>query len=530
MLAGSDGPYFALQVKYLIEHHRLAFPDMPLLFTWGAFFSKVLYALHFGSLNDCILLSVRLTDTFLPPLTAIPVFLIAKEFYSQRKNLDWAGYVMIAFATLSYTPLVHFSYQLQKNGSAIPLVFLYFYYVIRIIKYQHRGDFVKALVVLFVCALTHFGSCGMLLFSSFLILIGWLFSFAQQPNYPVKKVLLVVTCIILILCIIAFLDLERFERMIHAPLKLFEAPVILFSLSGQNLMFFQPLITILILINLLAILGIVVIVRNRFIIDKYKVFIGLSFAICTLFMANPFLGLEWAKRLFMMAYIPLTVLYLLIFSFITTKWLKTFSILAFLFLLIISFASALFQKPFISISNKAFAEFRQLNSKVDFNNNDAIVSRQDLRLLANWSFQSKGVSDYLLTKNEFNKFHSVYFIQQVKDKSLGIREAKKPLPENYYKLFAGNYFEVYKITSVVDLPIEPEKIFKGIRGVIVERFANGLLVKDYKTGLVRTVYIKNEKQNPVNLPVESKVEINGELTPFSLAIRAETIKKVKSFE
>lgn len=531
LLAGSDGPYFALQVKYLLLHHRLAFADMPLLFVWGAVFAKILYIFHAGPLEHCILLSVKLTDAFLPPLTAIPVFLIAIELNKPCTKLRWATNTVIAFATLSFTPLVHFSYQLQKNGAAVPLVFLYIYYVIRILKRQNRGDLIKAGTVLLVCALTHFGSCGLLLFASFLILISWLTIVASQKGfYPVKILLFVGSGFVLIFVLIAILDEQRFARILHAPFKLLEAPALLFSLSGHNLVFFQPLISILFLTILLAIQGIIILIRNRMVIAKYKFVIGLSLAFCTLFLSNPFLGLEWAKRLFMLAYIPLSILYLVIFSFLTTRWLRACSMLAFLFLVVIAFASALFEKPFISLGSKAFEEFKQLNSKVNLKNNDAVVGRQDLRLLANWCFESKGVADYLLTKNEFNKYHSIYWVRQVKDNGLAFHEAPKTIPANYDKQFAGEYFEVYKITSAENLPVRPEKIFKGTRGTIVGSFANRLLVKEYNSNFIRTVYVKEDKNYAANFPVGTEVEVNGELTPFSLAIRADTVKKVNSFK
>ncbi len=112
LLAGSDGPYFPLQVKFLVDHYRLAFPDMPLLFTVSALFTKVLYFLHIGTENECIFLSIRFIDAFLPPLSAIPVFLIANELTSKKIKSTFASYLMVAFAILNFTPLFIFSFQL----------------------------------------------------------------------------------------------------------------------------------------------------------------------------------------------------------------------------------------------------------------------------------------------------------------------------------------------------------------------------------------------------------------------------------
>ncbi|MEO7211046.1 MAG: hypothetical protein ABIY35_08865, partial [Chitinophagaceae bacterium] len=136
LLAGSDGPYFPLQVKYLVDHSHLAFSDMPLLFTLGALFSKILYFLHIGTENECILLSVRFIDAFLPPLSAIPVFLIARVLTTKNIKFSFAIYLMVAYSILNYTPLFIFSFQLQKNGLAVFFVFLYIYYIIKTLKYE----------------------------------------------------------------------------------------------------------------------------------------------------------------------------------------------------------------------------------------------------------------------------------------------------------------------------------------------------------------------------------------------------------
>lgn len=531
LLAGSDGPYLPLQVKSMFEHYRLAFSDMPLLFTLCTILAKFLYLLHIGTENECILLSVRFIDTFLPPLSAIPVFLIATELKTESIKSKFSTYLMVAFAILNFTPLFIFSHQLQKNGLAIFWIFFYLYYILKIIKYENRKDILKATAILTLCALTHLGSFGLLIFISCLILIFWfVYQKDKIKSSSLKKLLLVGAVLISALVLVAIFDYTRFLRIINIPFKIFEAPVILFALNGQNFLLHGQTLIILVLTNLLAIQGIILILRHRSDMDKYKIIIGLSFATCSMFLANPFLGLEWANRLFMMAYIPLTVLYLIIFSAISTRWIRIPTAFTFVFLLAVSFVSALFSKPLISISKEAFAEFQQINNKFIFKRNDAIVSRQDLRLLANWTFQTKGVTDYLLTKNEFGKYNAVYFIQQIKGTNPLVRDIRIPIPSNYSNIFTGDYFEIYKINDNTNLPTKPQKIFKGVKGTIIEILDKKILVKDYKTNKIRTVFTNNIGTNPLNIHNGMKVEINGEWVPFSLSLNAETIKEIESFD
>lgn len=531
LLAGSDGPYFPLQVKALVEHFRLAFSDMPLLFTLGAILSKVLYFLHAGTQKECILFSVRFIDAFLPPLSAIPVFLIAQQFKSESIKAKFTNYLMVAFALLNFTPLFIFSYQLQKNGFAIFWVFLYTFYIVKILKYEKKSDFIKATIVIILCALTHFGSFGLLVFITLTTFIFWFFGRRDKStSRSIKTSLFAALVLVSVFSLIAVFDFTRFLRMVNVPLKLFEAPVLLFALNGQNFVLHGYTLINLVTMDLLTIQAIFLLLHNRYSIDRYKMIAGLSFATCALLLSNPLLGLEWANRLFMLTFIPITVLYLIIFNTVSRKWITVPAAFIFILLLTHSFRNAFFNKPIASISKGAYIEFQQLKDKVAFTRKDAIVSRQDLRLLANWIFEIKGVSDYLLTKDEFQKYSSVYFVKQIKGKNPQIRGTEPVIAHYYSIIFQGEYFEIYKLKDNYKLPAEPGKIFKGVKGTIVESSKNKLLVRDYKTGKIRTVIINDTDLNISRIYNGMKVEINGEWTPFSLAITAEIIEEVETFD
>lgn len=536
LLAGSDGPYFALQVKSLIKNFHLGYTDMPLLFLLGAIIAKLLLLFRIASENECILMSVRFIDAFLPPLVAIPVFLIAKEIEINSDKLKLSSYLMVGFSILSFTPLVIFSYQLQKNALAIIFVFLFIYFVIRILKYGNRRDFYKAVIILLLCTLTHFGSFGLLIFISFLILTFWLLLNRKGITLQLLKNIGVVTIVLLsLVSLIAIFDFTRFQRLIYVPLKIFEAPALLFALDGQNFLLNGRTLITLIISNLLAIQALVIIIRNKKNLDYHLVILGFALVICTLLLATPMLGLEWANRLFMMAYIPITVLYLIIFSSISIKWITIPSMIILSILIVHSICYSILFNPVISITDLAYTEFKQIKAKVHFGENDVIVGRQDLRLLGSWVYGTKGISDYLLTKNEYNKFSAVYIVRQIQGKSPGLRGTEITIPKNTYKVFQGNFFNVYKFKDNTGLKIEKDKIFKGVQGNIAAIDKDKILVKDSKTGVIRTVCIlKNTKYNLLNvndkLSIGMNVEINGEWKPFSLAIDAVIVNEIGNLD
>ncbi len=531
VLAGADGPYLPVQVKSLFEHYRLAFPDMPLLFVLCTFIAKLLFLLKLGTENDCILMAIRFCDSYLPPLAAIPVYFISKELFTKKSNAYYLNYFLVAFAILNITPLFFFSFQLQKNGLATIIIFSYLYYILKLFKYEKREDLLKAITILILCLLTHFGSFGLLLFITIAtLLFSLIFQKYRLKLQVAKNVLGILILFTLTFITLAIFDYTRFIRLLSVPFKIFEAPALLFALHGQNLILMPPNLLVILAMNFLAIAGLLFLIINRKSIETYKIVLGASTVFCALFMSNPMLGLEWASRLFMMAYIPITLLYLILYSTTSSRWFKIPTVAVFVCLLILSFGFSFFDKIGSTMNNEAYAELQDMKDKNIFNKSDAIVARQSLRILSNWVFDSKGVDKYLLTKEEYKKYPNVYLLKQVKGKNPHARGNEPNVGDSILQVYKGEHFEVYKLTSSAQLPDRPEKIFKGIRGTVHSISGNTILVTDIKTNKIREVKFNNKNQSFPKLFSGMKVEINGEWTLFSLTIKAETIREIKGFE
>jgi len=529
LLAGSDGPYLPVQVKSLFEHYRLAFPDMPLLFILCTLIAKVLFFLKLGAANECILMAIRVVDTFLPPLAAIPVFFISKELSSDQLKSKLSNYFLIAFSILNITPLFIFSFQLQKNSFATILIFSYIYYVVKILKYNHREDFIKIAITFFICLITHFGSSGFLIFITSIILLFW-FLFQKKRTVSIKFLIVIVAFLTITASIIALLDYSRFIRIINVPLKIFEAPVLLFAIYGQNFILKGYNLLVIISMNFLAIVGFIFLIKQRKQLETYKLILGLALGTSIIFLSNPMLGLEWASRLYMLAYIPTTILYLILYNSTSNKWFKISTIIVFAWLLIESFGVSAFEKVYMTIDDASFLELQQIKEKKIFSANDVIVARQSLRILSNWVIESKGIDRYLLTKDEFNKYPNCYLLKQIKGKNPLSRGSEPNVGDSILQVYKGEHFEVYKLTSNIQLPDNAEKIFKGIRGTIHSISGNNLYVIDNKINKIRHVIYDPFNALFPKLSVGMKVEINGEWTPFSLTIKAETIKQIDNFE
>ena len=253
-------------------------------------------------------------------------------------------------------------------------------------------------------------------------------------------------------------------------------------------------------------------------------------AICTIFLSNTMLGLEWASRLFMLAYIPVTILYLILYNITDNKWFKIPTLFIFSFLLFISFGTSLFDKSPMTMDENSFRELQQMNDKNIILESDAIVARQSLRILSNWVFNAKGVDKYLLTKDEYNKYTSVFLLKQLKGRNPNAKGSEPSLGDSVLSVYKGEHFEVFKLTSNAQLTTKPEKIFKGIKGTINNITRNKLLITDIKTNKTRTIYYDINNEQFSKLKVGMKVEVNGEWLPFSIDIKADTIKELDKFD
>lgn len=529
LLIGGDGPYYPLQVKSLIQHFHLAFSDMPLLFVIEALLAKILLLFNYGTLNECVLASVLYTDAIIPAFAAIPVYLIAKLLFTNGLKEKVVYLILITYAVINLTTIRSFSGGLQKNAAALLWVFLYFYYIIRVIKYSQKKDAYYALLILVLCALTHFGSFSILLFLSLLIGISWvLYHKKGVQKWTFKKTLLIVITIGVGLRLIAFFDVDRFQRLIHIPLKIFQFPIIALLINGYQITNYISPFDMLI-INPLAIYASIILILYRKQIHKdYKALL-VAFIISALLLTSPLLGLEWANRLFIMGYIPIVMTYLILFSQIKTIWIKIFPCALFLLIIVISTIFS-FESKNSCISDESYTEFKTLNIKEPLNHKTIVVGgRQDLRLLAGWEFGMETSADYLFKKQDFKKYDGVYIIRQISGSNFDKERPRgdAEIPMNSVLVFKGTYFELYKLKND-SLWINPRgKPLKAF-GIVEKISESSFTLKNKSTGKTKTILFS--KQTQFNLLDKSSklktgmlLDIYGEWKAFSLDIDAEII-------
>jgi hypothetical protein len=448
LLIGSDGPYYPLQVRTLLEHGRLAFADMPLIFVLEAFFAKILHFLHFATFESSVILAVQWVDILLPPLAIIPVLGIAWEFSGKNKQLPSfrnLNGLLLTFSILNYTTVWAFMNSgLQKNALAVVWVFGYLYYLICFLKRHEKSDFYKAILGLLLCALTHFGC-----FSIILTFTAFLSCFWVKIPAKLSKVgflqYAILMAVLSLLFILYYFDNQRFERLRSIPFKVFQNPIYQCLLNGGNRINPINLINSL-FFNFLSIFALILLFYYRKKWDTFTLKMGSALAIFSLFLSSPFIGLEWWTRLNIMVYIPITVLYLLLFQAITSKWVKIAPALIFAFFVVFALGFAIKGERTGNITEAAYSELLSMCNSVQVPTKALTIGRQDHRLLASWVLHTRNCADYYFKSEDLDKYDAVYVLHQLKgDNLIDARFKEKPIPTNATLIFKGVYFELYQL-------------------------------------------------------------------------------------
>jgi hypothetical protein len=529
-LLEGDGPYYPVQARGLLQNLRLPLPDVPLTFMIEALIAKVLQVLHIASTGDSVLLAIRISDAFLPPLVAIPIFLIYLEL-RERSKPKFTVYLILAFALLNFSPVFIFSQALHKNALGVVWIFYYLYFAFRYIKYSTKKDLYRILAVLILCALTHFGSFAILIM--FTLVFGVLQKLnvrkaLKTANY--KKTAVVVIIFSVCVSMIALFDGARFNRLIQIPFKIFEAPIFLFLINGQDIAGFTNILT-LILMTLLCVIGLVVFLRTRKKMDEPVKNFSRALLVISFFLTSPLLGVEWANRMYMVSYIPITILYLILFDVMRLKIVKAIPILIFTGLIFASVMTAISQPGFRTLKNEELTEFKNIKDKVRFSTNAIVIGRKDLRLLASWYFNTKSAADYIFSRKDLELYDSVYLLRQIKGSNFprDRQRGEAEIPNSSICVFSGNYFQIHKLTKDAKWDLG-KGVPPKVCGTIVSIQNKSVRVFSKWTGSSRNVLI-SDSTKVLTLNSDHKlsegmyVEVWGKGKPFSLNVEAEIVNE-----
>jgi hypothetical protein len=528
LIAGTDGVYYPLQIRSLLEHHHLALPDMPLLFLLEAFVAKMILMFSGLSIDDSVMLTNRCMDAFLPALAAIPLFMTARLLRNSRTGVSFTDYLLIVFCLLNFSTVLMNSSGLQKNNFGVVLVFSLIYFCLAFAKKREKKSLFFAVATLILCALTHFGCfCVSLLFLA-LILLQLPFHFKVARKTVMRYLFSILGILFFLLILIALFDPNRFSRLLHIPFQIFICPAILSMIHYNNIGADINPLNLITLTPLLAIACILLVVKRKQLEPTDKLFTSALVLLCFILLM-PLIGIEWYSRFLLMAYVPLTVLYLFIFNLQFSRWLKISLATGFVLVISLAFLFGFFTfREDISISRKAYEDFRKIKKELHFSDSNLVLARQDLRMLSGWEFRTKISPEYLLKKERFYLYDTIYMIRQIKETPIGrLRDAL--VPSSAHSLFRSEYFEILTIskdsTWIAGVG-KPPLLF----GEVVSIDHGSLTLKNVKTERLRSIHVA--EHTTLNLVTSKdlrkgmKLEIWGTGRPFSFELDAELINEI----
>jgi len=118
LVPGINGAYYLVQARSLIERGKLGIPDLPLTFTVQALLAKVVQWISGASLESSIVFAVKCADMILPPLVAIPVFALVRQWSRRAGAGNWVP-ACAALAAAAGAPALMMVGDFQKNSLAL---------------------------------------------------------------------------------------------------------------------------------------------------------------------------------------------------------------------------------------------------------------------------------------------------------------------------------------------------------------------------------------------------------------------------
>ena len=173
LMPGTNGVYYLVQARALLLHGSLGLPDLPLTFYVQASLAQIVQWLSGCDLDSCILFAVKLTDSLLPALAALPVALLVRRWDRGTGASDWIAPVAAAIVTLN-APMLDMVGSLEKNSLGLLWLAALLLFIHLWINHPTLRNAAGVLCFWGLAAVTHIGVFGASLVFGGLALVFYL--------------------------------------------------------------------------------------------------------------------------------------------------------------------------------------------------------------------------------------------------------------------------------------------------------------------------------------------------------------------
>lgn len=169
---GMNGAYYLVQARAILEHGSLGIPDLPLTFHLHALLAWLIQHLSPLGQSDAILWSVRFCDSVLPPLTAIPIFLLFRRWAARTGRSDVIPLIAAGLSILAF-PLFTMVGDFQKNSLGLLWLACLLNTLHAMLDQPGRGTGFRFVLSVLLLGLTHIGVLGTAIVTAGAILLAY---------------------------------------------------------------------------------------------------------------------------------------------------------------------------------------------------------------------------------------------------------------------------------------------------------------------------------------------------------------------
>ena len=410
LIPGVNGAYYLIQARAILHTGALGIPDFPLLFYLqaglGALFSL------FTPMNRAIFIAVRLTDTIIPVLIAVPIFLFVRAFdgAGKQRYTPIIGALSVGLIAIGNRGFLHMTGDFQKNAAALPLFLTFAFFLYLSLRNHRRRDIIVTFIFFYLTCLTHIGVAALaLLFTGFVVMTDII----SNKNY--KQALVIVSVLTaslsLSLGLVFLFDPERVVKLLAVsfyPGKLFEGSLVS---TWAEIGFRIPPLDIdgIVLGNMTGIIGLATAVLYRKRMDHPTSNVLYASSLTALVFASPLIGRDLAQRLCLMAFVPGLIPLAFIVS--RQRWIAIFSLAA---VLVLFFTTARtisgnFQQ---TITPAAYAELQSFKEALP-GGNTMVIARHGLEWWAAWTMETKVANNPDAVQSVWDTYDTVFFLEEI---------------------------------------------------------------------------------------------------------------------
>ena len=160
LVPGMNGAYYLVQARALLEHGHLGIPDLPFTFWLHAGLAKLFQLVSGLPQDEAIVWAVKLADATLPPLAALPVAWLGKQWWRSGERPSAFVWMAPAAAVCLASLALRMTGDFQKNSLALVWFVALAPAALVFLRRPSLRTMILPLVLLALLGLTHIGVLG----------------------------------------------------------------------------------------------------------------------------------------------------------------------------------------------------------------------------------------------------------------------------------------------------------------------------------------------------------------------------------